>query len=645
MFLNDFSNYPTNMSKTNTPISFNLRRSGAAVAVAATFAISGCAVTPVPVTKADIQARASADLVTAFSGQEPIEKPLTLADAIARALKYNYDDRLKQMELALNVSNVEVAEKQMLPQMALSAGYSGRNNDAGSSSSSLLTGQQSLVSSTSEDRYRQLYSGIISWNVLDFGVSYVRAQQTANQVLIAEERRRKVVQNIINDVRYAYWRAAGAQMMLGDLERLHQRVNAALARSRNIEDGRLTPPLQALGYQRALLDIVQLIAARRQELLQARTELSALLSIRPGTQFTLDVPKALPDLPPVPGDIAALENDAMQNRPELQEEDYRRRISVLEGRRALLSMLPGLDLSYGYRYDSNSYLYNNDWNASTVTLTGNLMKAFAAPAINRNSEALVKVDDARRVALTIAVLAQVRLSVERYGNVLQEYDNTRRSLEVDARVRRIVASTVKASAESELELIRAEARSVLSQVQHYTTYALAQSTYGRILNSAGMEYLPPGADKQELSALAAQVAAEINARSKGIHVKPEAAPVKSAVYVDSAKSGEFDVSSVLRTRLKGAGFEIASQPASGVSRLTPEITVSKGGSQGLGTANLVWRIAAADGKQTRQVPLSVALAQSADQGVFEALAVAGAERVISVLSSRGIAAESAGDVR
>lgn len=644
IFLNGFSNYPINMSKTNTPISFNLRRSGAAVAVAATFVISGCAVTPVPVTKADIQARASADLLTAFSGQEPIEKPLTLADAIARALKYNYDDRLKQMELALNVSNVEVAEKQMLPQLALSAGYSGRNNDAGSSSSSLLTGQQSLVSSTSEDRYRQLYSGIISWNVLDFGVSYVRAQQTANQVLIAEERRRKVVQNIINDVRYAYWRAAGAQMMLDDLERLQQRVNAALARSRNIEDGRLTPPLQALGYQRALLDIVQLIAARRQELLQARTELSALLSIRPGTQFTLDVPKVLPDLPPVPGDIAALENDAMQNRPELQEEDYRRRISVLEGRRALLSMLPGLDLSYGYRYDSNSYLYNNDWNASTVTLTGNLMKAFSAPAINRNSDALVKVDDARRVALTIAVLAQVRLSVQRYGDVLQEFDNTRRSVEVDGRVRRIVASTVKASAESELELIRAEARSVLSQVQHYSTYALAQSSYGRILNSAGMEYLPPGADKQELSALAAQVAAEINARSKGIHVKPEAAAIRPAVYVDSAKSGEFDVSSILRTRLKGAGFEIAPQPARGVSRLTPEIAVSKGG-QGLGTANLVWRITAADGKQTRQVPLSVALAQSADQGVFEALAVAGAERVISALSSRGIAAESDGDVR
>ncbi len=645
MFLNRFFNYPINMSKTNTPITFTLQRSAAAVAVAVTLAISGCAITPVSVTKADIQARAIADVTTAFSGQEPLSKPLTLADAIARALKYNYDDRLKQMELALNISNVEVAEKQMLPQLAVSAGYAARDNDAGSSSRSLLTGAQSLVSSTSEDRYRQQYSAIMSWNVLDFGVSYVRAQQTGNQVLIAEERRRKVVQNIINDVRYAYWRAAGAQMMLAELGQLQQRAGAALSRSRNIEDGRLTPPLQALGYQRALLDIVQLIAARRQELLQARTELSALLSIRPGTQFTLDVPKVLPDLPPVPGDIAALENDALQNRPELQEEDYRRRISVLEGRRVLLSMLPGLDLSYGRRYDSNSYLFNNDWNSSAVTLTGNLMKAFSAPALNRNSDALVRVDDTRRVALTIAVLAQVRMSVQRYDQVLQELDNSRRSLEVDGRVRRIVESTVKASAESELELIRAEARNVLSRVQHYSTYAIAQSAYGRILNSAGMEYLPPGADKQELSVLAGQVAAEINARSKGIHVKPEAAPVKLAVYVDSAKSGEFDVSSVLRTRLKGAGFEIASQPASGVSRLTPEITVSKGSVQGLGTANLVWRIAAADGKQIRQVPLSVALAQSADQGVFEALAVAGAERVISVLSSRGITSEPAGVIQ
>lgn len=620
-------------------IKFNRRYPGVVLAFATIFALSGCSVTPVPLSKTDIQARASADLVSAFADQEPIDKPLTLADAIARALKYNYDDRLKQMEIALNMSNVDVAEKQMLPQLALSAGYSGRDNDAGASSKSLLTGAQSLVSSTSEDRYRQMYNAIISWNVLDFGVSYVRTQQAANQVLITEERRRKVVQNVINDVRYAYWRAAGAQMMLGDLERLHTRVRAALDRSRNIEEGRLTPPLQALGYQRALLDIVQMIAAQRQELLRARSELSALLSIRPGTKYTLDVPKALPALPPVPGDVTALENDALLNRPELQEEDYRRRISVLEGKRALLSMLPGLDLSYGYRYDSNSYLYNNDWNATTLMLTGNLMKVFAAPAISRNSEALVKVDDARRTALTIAVLAQVHISLQRYSEVLRELDDSRRSLEVDGRVRRIVASTVQASAESELELIRAEARNVLSRVQHYSTYALAQSAYGRVLNSAGLEFLPPGSDKQKLSDLSASVAAELNARAKGIHVKPERVSAKPAVYVDSSSSNEFEVSSVLLARLKKAGFNVVPQPAAGVIRLTPEVTVSKD-QQGLGTASLVWKITAADGKSVRQVLLRVALARTAERGAFDALATAGAERVVSVLSARGIAEPS-----
>ena len=47
----------------------------------------------------------------------------------------------------------------------------------------------------------------MSWNLLDFGVSYYRARQQADQVLIAEERKRKVVQNILADTRNAYWRA------------------------------------------------------------------------------------------------------------------------------------------------------------------------------------------------------------------------------------------------------------------------------------------------------------------------------------------------------------------------------------------------------------------------------------------------------
>ena len=65
----------------------------------------------------------------------------------------------------------------------------------------IIDREESLRPSTSQERERTLANLNFSWNALDFGVSYYRAQQKADQVLMAEERRRKVVQNVLQDVR------------------------------------------------------------------------------------------------------------------------------------------------------------------------------------------------------------------------------------------------------------------------------------------------------------------------------------------------------------------------------------------------------------------------------------------------------------
>ena len=85
----------------------------------------------------------------------------------------------------------------------------GVSNYSGGTSISIVTGQETLSASTSEERSHLLGGADFSWNILDFGVSYYRARQQADQFLIAEERRRKVVQNLLQDVRAAYWRASG----------------------------------------------------------------------------------------------------------------------------------------------------------------------------------------------------------------------------------------------------------------------------------------------------------------------------------------------------------------------------------------------------------------------------------------------------
>ena len=198
---------------------------------------------------------------TLFKDVEPVSGEVTLHEAFARALKYNYDYRLRSMEQSMASSQLDLAKYDMLPRLTVAAGYSSRSNDAGSRSVDLATGVESNLFSGAQERTRNTQNAVLAWNVLDFGVSYVRAQQQAVQVMIAEERKRKVVQNISQDVRQAFWRAYVAQQTLPRMDELLNRVKEALLRSERMETERMLPPLQALAYQRAMLDLHQQIVA------------------------------------------------------------------------------------------------------------------------------------------------------------------------------------------------------------------------------------------------------------------------------------------------------------------------------------------------------------------------------------------------
>ncbi len=193
------------------------------------------AMQPKPATEAEMRDRLIGDQVQMYAQQEPVTGPLTFYDAAARALKYNLDYRLKLMESALAANLRDVQAYEMLPRLVASAGYNSRSNDSGGTSIGIEDRQVSLRPSTSEERYHKLDSLGLSWSLLDFGVAYYRTQQKSDQVLMAEERRRKVAQNVLQDVRNAYWRALGAQRLKPEVDQLLTRTRSALAAARQAE--------------------------------------------------------------------------------------------------------------------------------------------------------------------------------------------------------------------------------------------------------------------------------------------------------------------------------------------------------------------------------------------------------------------------
>lgn len=451
--------------------------------------ITGCVVHPTVLTNEQIGTRIKSDKGEMFNSQEPVQKPISLHEAAARALKYNLDYRLKIMEDALYLNVFKLTQYDMLPGIMASAGYSERDNDSGGVSVSLARGTQSLEPSTSQERRRFNASAGFSWNILDFGISYMQAKQNADQFLIAQERRRKVIQNVLQDVRAAYYRALSAQKLLKKTDELLAQVANALERSSQAEIRGLLPPVESLTYQRTLIEIITLLTQKRLELHLSKTSLAALMNLAPGTDFELDDVE-LPRLPEVPADAATLEETALALRPELREEDYKSRITAAEARKAILKIFPSMKLDYLFQYDSNKFLYNQHWLEAGVQTSFNLMKILALPAIAEVNESQKKVDDTRRMALSMAVITQIGIAAQQYGMAKYDYELWEKASNIDEKLSYHARSAAKTGLDTELELIRAKSKALLSEIQKYSAYANVQAAYARIFNSLGFDILP-----------------------------------------------------------------------------------------------------------------------------------------------------------
>ena len=458
-------------------------------------------VTPVAFTQDEVTDRVTKDRQAIYADQEPVTGPIGFHEASARALKYNLDYRLKLLENALAQSLTDVAQHEMLPKLVASAGYVTRNNDSGGRSIGIEDRVETLRPSTSQERDRALAGLSFSWNALDFGVSYYRAQQKADQYLMAEERRRKVAQNVLQDVRNSYWRALGAQKLIGRVDALLVRVNKALAQAKQVEKDGLMPQAQVLAYQRALLDAVNLLTLRRQDLELSRAELTALMSIPPGTAYTLADEKET-TLPAAPRDFGKLETLALERRPEIMEEWYRTRVTENDIKAAKLLLWPNLSLDAGLSYDSNKYTYNSSWVDTGVRVSWNILKLTQVSALDRAHKAQNETDDLRRMALSMAVLTQVRVGVQRYDLALSELKFAEESLGVDQRLLSFSQKAAQTKFDSQLEVIRAEARALLAEYQRYAAYSNAQAAWGRVYNSVGLDVLPQTIASHDVKALA-----------------------------------------------------------------------------------------------------------------------------------------------
>ena len=449
--------------------------------------LSACSVLPKPLTDQELSNLADERLSKVTANQEPVSGAIDLYEAMARGLKYNLDYRVELYEKTLRTAELDLSHYKLLPKIVGNLGFDRRNSFNASSSFNLVTQTPNFGSSTSRDRHIRSRDLEISWDVLDFGLSYVRARQTADKVLIAEESKRKVVNRIIEDVRTAYWRAISADRLLHRSRRLESRTRRALRNARSISSERQTSPITALTYQRELIEIKRTIQRLQRDLGVAKSQLAALMNLEPGTSYRLRLPRRNRGGLRIPSSAEDMVWAALLNRPELREVAYRRRINAHEANAALLELLPNFRQFAATNFDSNSFLLNNQWNNWGAKATWNLLRVIEYPAKRAVIKSQDELLEQRALALTMAIMTQVHVSRIRFHHHRRELATAREYFHVQRSLVEKMRVEAAAGRISEQTLLREEMNTLVADVRRDISYSELENAYANVYAAMGLD--------------------------------------------------------------------------------------------------------------------------------------------------------------
>jgi multidrug efflux system outer membrane protein len=480
----------------------------AVLLIVAIIDLSSCAIKPIPLTAEEVRARVKEDRGVLTKDQEPVSGPIDLYEAMARALKYNLDARVELMHKMLAQTQLDLSHYAMLPRLAANAGFDGRSNYSGGTVARLPEVTPFLTPFTSSERNVFSADLSLSWNVLDFGMSYIRAKQAADDVLIAEEERRRVANRVMQDVRSAYWRAVSAERILPSLKMLDEWVKSALEKAQAVQDEKLSTPLVPLQYKLDLLNTQRYIQQLFRELSTAKLQLAALINLPPGQEqeMALMVPEREYRMLNLPPDMTVLEDRALEARPELRMIDYRRRINARETKAAILEMLPSLNLLAGGNYSSNSFLFYNNWYAYAARASWNLLSMFRYPARAKTIEAQDKVLHTQNLALTMAIMSQVHVSVAQFAQAKKETSTSRLYHDTQSQITEQTRLAWRTARLSEQAVLRERVNQVAAQLRYDAAEAELQAAWASLLAAVGEDVLPHDlTGEQSMSDLAVEI--------------------------------------------------------------------------------------------------------------------------------------------
>jgi hypothetical protein len=251
--------------------------------------------------------------------------------------------------------------------------------------------------------------------------------------------------------------------------------------------------------QGQIINRVETLNQKREDVSLATIELKSITAIAPHTPVRLTShPKDVFNKNNIVNShhIDDLIIVALQNRPETREQYAKKNIAIRNTQQELMRTFPGLNLIFTRNYDSNSFLDNSTWSNFSAALTQSLNNIISLPTRYRASRNQEKLEEAQRLALTAAIIAQVHISRLRIDIAEDNYKTAVQRAKIQRKAHYATTRGKDFGGESGFTKILTEADSVDSTIAETLAFAELQRAYIDMMGTLGLSVM---GDQDEVS--------------------------------------------------------------------------------------------------------------------------------------------------
>jgi len=419
----------------------------------------------------ELKNAAASELKKMFASGQAIDRGLDEYEVIYRAVMHNLDSRLRRLESTFTNDMLVVDNLAVLPSLANNAGYSTSQVFGNTDQTSAYK-----VSSSFDGNSSNLAA---TWNVLDMALGYYNSKLNGDNDSAKSERERRAGMDIVRHAKEAYWRAYAAQQLSSRVDENLKLAKAAVDQvQQSVRSGKVDA-LEALQQRKSLLETTRQLESLKQELDFASLNLSQVVNARPGEELKLkDSPMGSLD---VSASLAALEKRAYSQSPDIREFKTRESFTIAEAKKVSAFLFPSLPAAASLQTSGDSQPAG-EWAQYGLNVGWNLIK-LANDSISDKTE--IETEEARALAVRIAVLAKTHIAFEAYRSSQQRFDQAQELYEIEALIAQQNSSRKSGAVSDKVETILSETSAINAELRRYDAYARLVSAYETLQGTVG----------------------------------------------------------------------------------------------------------------------------------------------------------------